>query len=190
MPWIALLCLGLVGACRFDADYSGATLRCSDDNCPSDLECRVVDDVPLCLEKRMDAAIDTPMTMDTPDARVPAMSCADPHVFATNGGSHMNTTMGRTSKIGAQCVSVVMNGPDAVHRINPGGGRTMLITIDATWQATAYLISPCPSSPCLQTMYAIPGNPISVTAIAGDNFVVVDSVSPTSSGDYTLTITF
>jgi hypothetical protein len=193
MPRIVLGCLLAVGACAFSGNYDGTRLTCSDGICPAGLECRPdIGPEGECREKRMDAAIDMPADMMTIiDAPPAALTCGDAGPFPATGGMSSNTTMSRTSKVAAQCVAQVMNGPDAVYKIDPGAGKQMSISIATTmgsYQVTAYVISPCPTTACLQNMYATPGNPINVTAIAGVQYIVVDSQFSAMSGPYTLTV--
>jgi hypothetical protein len=185
MPRIALVCLCLVGACRFDADYSGATVGCSDGICPAGLECR--EDV--CREPRRDAAIDMPMT-DAIDARQAALVCADPGVLGNMGGGDAKSTVGRPAVVNPTCNGSVMTGKEAVYKIAPGSGKQMLVSIANSFSgATAYVVQPCAAAACLTNMYATPTAPISLTTLAGDLFVVVDSNLSAAAGDYTLTVT-
>jgi hypothetical protein len=141
----------------------------------------------------MDAAVDMPgdtMMMDA-DAMPAALTCGDPGPFPPTGGMTSSTTVGRSSTVAAQCVAVVMNGPDAVYKIDPGAGKQVSISIATTmgsYQVAAYAVSPCPTTACLQNKYATPGNPITITAIAGVQYIVVDSQFSTGMGPYTLTV--
>lgn len=193
MPRIALVCLSLLlGACSFDADYSGGNYLCTgrENSCPLGLECRTVGDEKRCLE-RSDAAIDA-LDDAMPDARKAALNCADPGVIPPTGGGDMDTTVGRTPKVAPMCNGTVMTAVDAVYRITPGAGKQMLVdiaTTNASFSVTAYVTTACPSTACLTNMYAFPGNPISVTTLAGDHYIVVDSGISADSGPYTLAVT-
>jgi hypothetical protein len=191
MPRIALVCLCLVGGCSFDADYAGGVYRCSDGNCPDGLVCEPnLDGDKVCRKPRIDAGIDGPDDGIPPDAMKHALNCADPYPFPATGGSYSDTTANRTSKLGAQCFNGVMNGPDTFHVIEPGAGKQMLVDIAASYSAAAYVISSCTTTSCNGNTYATPGNPIMLTTLAGKSYIVVDSLIATSSGAYTLTISF
>jgi hypothetical protein len=199
MPRIALVCLGLVGGCSFDADYAGGTYACSletDPKCPSGLECR--DHV--CREPRLDAAIDTAMDdvmIDTPPTGQ-ALTCVDPGLL-TSGTAVSGTTVSRASLMSSFCTGGggVQNGPDAVYRITTATGGQLLVSI--TGNLNAYVITaatsgaPCMMSPntpaCLGGAVATMGNPISVAVGAGQYFVVVDNLNAGVAGPYTLTVT-
>ena len=191
MPRIALVCLGLVGGCFFDADYSGGTLTCRDGTCPSDLECRTDLMPPECRAPRQDAAVDTPM-MDVIDARLAALTCNDPGVLSMTGSTAMGTTEARSNTVAALCNGSVHNGFDAVYRIDAAAGKQLNITITApSFSATAYVVQPCGSgNGCVGNVYAQPNVPINVTVLAGGPpFVVVDSTFSAMSGAYTLNVT-
>src|SRR5690349_16389177 len=97
MPRNALVCLCLVGACRFDADYAGGGYRCSDNICPDPMVCEVdVNGDKVCRDRSMDAAIDTPRDMMI-DARPAALTCADPGILAPTGHTDTNTTAGKVN---------------------------------------------------------------------------------------------
>jgi hypothetical protein len=191
MPRIALAWLCLVGACSFDADYNGATLLCSDDKCPSGLECRSELTPPVCRPPRQDGGMDMPDDV-MPDAMPHALNCADPGPIGANGGMASDTTANRTNKVMPLCNGSMMLAADAVYEIEPGSGRQMLVSIETTasYSVVAYVTSQCPSTACLTNMYATPGNPISITTVAGPQYIVVDSTLSAMSGPYKLTITF
>ncbi len=187
MPWIALVCACLVGACSFDADYSGGMYRCTKDGkCPSGLKCS---DSKVCIagdDAGLDASSDA-----MSDARQAALTCADPGLLPATGGSDVNTTSGKSPKVSAQCNGTVMTAADTVYKIEPGAGKQMLVgitTTDSGFSVTAYVTTTCPSSACLTNAYATPGNPISITALAGPHYIVVDSGLSAASGPYTLDV--
>jgi hypothetical protein len=187
MPWIALVCACLVGACSFDADYSGGMYTCHDGKCPSGLKCS---DDKVCIAGD-DAGVDAWGDAMT-DARQAALTCADPGLLATTGGSDTNTTSGKSPKVSPQCNGTVMTGADAVYKIEPGSGKQMLVdiaTTDSGFSVTAYVTTTCPSSACLTNAYATPGNPISITTLAGPHYIVVDSGISAASGPYMLMVT-
>ena len=190
MPRIALVCLLAVGACRFEADYAGAMVHCeSDGKCPDDLECREDLDY-TCRPVRMDAAVDTPMMGDAIDARQAALVCADPGLLASTGGSDANSTAGRNAVLSPTCNAIAMTGKEAVYKITPGQGKQMLISIAGSFtNATAYAVQPCTANVCLETKYATPTSPISITTLASDMFIVVDSNLAAGMGNYQLTVT-
>lgn len=170
----------LVGGCFFEADYRG-TYACTDGRCPSGLTCvanTCVADSPT------DAAIDTPA-----DARVPAFNCADPAIIASPGGSISGDTTGKPMQLSSMCGGFVMNGREAVHRIDLAAGDQLLVAI--TGARKAYVIAACtvPAPACLGNTRAVENNPISVTPAAGPSFVIVDDENPASAGPYTLTLT-
>ncbi len=190
MPWNVALCVLALTGCVFSADYGGGTYRCSDGVCPAGLVCstdqRCVAALPIDAPPADgvgDAAI---------DARLAALTCADPGVIAAAGGAESGTTAGRSSTISASCGGFVMNGADAVYRLAvAAAGDSYLVGITGV---KAYVITPCsptPSTPvCLGNAFASPGNPISVSAaVAGPHFIVVDHESPATTGAFTLTVT-
>lgn len=194
MQRFAVLGIVLVGACFFDADYGSGAFKCSDGRCPSGLVCDT--DANRCVTRLdggpddADAPSDVPpdMPIDTMSA---ALTCVDPGVIATAGGTESGTTVGRTSTISASCGGSVMNGNDAVYRITAGAGDQYLVGITGV---KAYVIIPCSVSPatptCVGNAAASPGNPISFTAsVAGQHFIVVDHENPATSAAYTLTVT-
>lgn len=191
MPRIALVCLCLVGACSFDADYASGVYRCSDGNCPDGLVCEPnLDGDKVCRPPRMDAAIDMPVGDGMPDARAHSLNCADPEPLDPSGDTFMNTTANRTSKVAPQCFNGVMNGADAVHVVETTPGRQMLVDVAGYSGVAAYVISTCPTNACNGNKYATAGDPITVTTLAGKNYVVVDSLLAPANGAYTLTVSF
>ena len=169
--------------CSFEADYRGGNFACRDGRCPSGLECRAE----LCVAPVDDGGMDS----DTPiDSRQAALTCADPGVVT--GGSYDGTTVGRPATMSSMCDGFVMNGKDAVYRIEIGAGDSLLVSIDEGARK-AYVIATCvpaPNSPaCLGGNVATLGNPISVTPAVGPAFVVVDDDNPSATGTYTLTLT-
>jgi hypothetical protein len=199
MPRIALLVLCVLGGCSFEADYAGGVYRCSDQQskCPLGMVCQPnLDNDLVCQPERMDAAVDVPgmgdgMPIDGPPKH--DLNCPDPQPLV-NGVSFTETTKDRTNKVHPSCFNGVMNGLDAVHIISPGtAGIPMLVKVEAGFAATAYVLSACGGqAACNGNNYATPGNSISVTSLAGPHYIIVDSVYPTttSSGEYTLTVSF
>jgi hypothetical protein len=195
MPRIALVCLLLVGACRFDADYTGATVRCSDEMCPAGLECREVDGHKVCLEKRMDAAIDMPadtMGMDADGNPGVALTCVDPGIL-TSGQPVSGNTTPRMNLMTSFCGGGVQNAYDAVYRITTTApNKQLLVSINSS--LSAYVLNACMQTPntaaCLGSNPANQGNPINVAAAAAGNYwVVVDNLNAGIMGPYTLTVT-
>lgn len=190
MPWIALLCLGLVGACSFDADYTSGTYSCSDNKCPSGLVCQAN----MCVAERRDAAVDVVDTMpgDATDAQMPELSCAVPGMLSTTGGMASGTTTGHMNNLFPQCNGFVMNGLDAVYSISPMPGKQMTVTIataSGSYMVAAYVTSPCMATACVSTQYATPGNSKTYTTVAGTQYIIVDSTIAGQSGPFTLTVT-
>ena len=191
MPWNVALCVLVMAGCVFSADYGGGRYRCSDGVCPDGLVCatdqRCVASPPIdAPTSDGDAAVDA-----TVDARLAALTCADPGLVPTAGSAEMGTTVGRTSTISSSCSGFVMNGNDAVYRLTvAAAGDMYLIGITGV---KAYVIAPCSTTPatpvCIGNAFASAGNPISVTLAAGPHFIVVDHESPATSGAYTLTVT-
>ncbi len=186
MPRIAAAWALVVGACSFDASYGGRTYTCSDGVCPSGLVCKQDTCVaPGSGGGSADAAV---------DARPYALTCSDPEPVASTGGTFTGTTAGRSNLVTASCSGGVMNGNDAVYRFDATLGDQLTIAITASYSASVYVIAPCtvaPATPaCLGSAAGTPGNPLAFTApTTGPQFIVVDSINPTTSGSYTLTIT-
>ena len=194
MPRIALVCLLLVGACRFDADYSGANVRCSDDMCPAGLECRVVDGQKVCREPRMDAAVDMPGDMSDADGNPGvALTCADPGIL-TSGQTVSGNTTARMNLMTSFCGGGVQNAFDAVYRITTTAPNKQLLVNISNSSLSAYVLNACMQQPntaaCLGSNPANQGNPINVAAAAAANYwVVVDNLNAGLVGPYTLTVT-
>jgi hypothetical protein len=191
MPRIVLACVPfLVGACLFKANYEGGDLACSDGRCPAGLACHAdgrcgppIDAAARDATDASDASI---------DARVEALTCADPGIIAGTGGMKTGTTAGRTSRMSASCGGFVNNGPDAVHRITLPAGT--MVTVAITGTLKAYVIAGCveqPSTPvCYGNARATSSVPLTISPAAGDSFIVVDEENPGASGAaYTLTVT-
>lgn len=179
MHGIALLVVGaaLLAGCIFDASYDGGRFTCSDNVCPAALTC--VDGV--CVAR--DAG-----TLD--DARQAALTCADPGVLPSAGGTTTGTTVNRVATVSAMCGGFIMNGADAVYRIDLPAGAQLLV--DIAGGRKAYVLSACmpaPATPtCLTSTLATAGNPLAVSPAEGASFIVVDDESPATSS-YTLTVT-
>jgi hypothetical protein len=183
MPRIAWLCVAvLVGACSFDAKYTGGHFKCSDGVCPSGLTCIAG----MCgTAGSADAMI---------DARMTAHTCADPEPVPVTGGTFSGVTTGRSNTVTASCAGSVMNGPDAVFRLDATIGDPITVAITGSYPVSAYAIAPCTVAPgtpaCIGNAAATAGNPLAFTAaFTGAHYLVVDGVNPALSGDYTLTVT-
>jgi len=175
--------VGALGACSFEADYGGGTYTCSDGRCPSGLVCMAnacVD--PTALDGGMDGPTDG-------DARIPAPTCADPGIVTSPGGTETGTTANHPMNLSSMCGGFVMNGREAVYRIDLVAGDSLLVAI--TGARKAYVIAQCvtPAPACLGNALATDGNPLSVTPAAGPSFVIVDDENPANDGTYTLTLT-
>ena len=195
MPWIALVVLGVLGGCSFEADYAGGVYRCSDQQskCPSGMDCLPnLDNDLVCQPKRMDASIDVPgmgdgMQIDAPPPHM--LNCDDPQPL-TNSVAFTGTTTQRSNKVSATCLNRTMLGLDAIHAITPGAGKMMQVAVTATHAATAYVISACPQSTCNGNIYATTATAANVYTLAGPHYIVVDSAASNVFGDYTVTVQF
>lgn len=190
MPWNVALCVLVFAGCVFSADYGGGRYRCSDGSCPDGLVCTADEHcvAPTAIDaSTSDAAPDAMI-----DARLAALTCADPGVIPVTGGAEPGTTVGRSSSISASCGGFVMNGADAVYRLTVAtAGDMYLIGITGV---KAYVITPCSTTPatpaCLGNAFAAAGNPISITTTAaGPHYIVVDHESPATTAAYTLSVT-
>ena len=189
MPWNSLCCaVVLVGGCWFDADYRGGHFTCTDGVCPADLVCRAA----VCVAPG--PAIDAAIAIDAVaavDARVAAATCADPMPFPAAGGTLTGDTSARGNTVTASCAGFVMNGKDAVYRIDTAAGDHLLVAITGALQA--YVIAPCAAVPgtpvCLGNAVASAGNPIDVATAGGAQFIIVDDANPATSGAYAVTVT-
>lgn len=169
--------VALFSGCSFAADYGGGTYTCSDGKCPSGLSCVAE----VCVDPTMiDAPVDLPI-----DEAVHALTCADPGAIAL-GGSESGTTTGKPSNLGSMCGGFVMNGKEAVYKIELTGSA---VVVGVTGQRKAYVIAQCvvPAPACLGNAFATEGNPISVTPAVGASFIVVDDENPANDGSYTVT---
>lgn len=193
MPRIALVCLCLlVGACSFDADYSGGTYYCSGGaRCPSGLECRGdLPGKPECREPRRDAAIDALDDDAMPDARQALLTCGDPGVLPIAGDTVTGSTANRTNMVAPLCSGSMMFGFDAVYRLDVAAGKQVTLNVAASHAATAYIVQPCVSNMgCVGNTYAFPNSPATITVLAGGPpFIVVDSGLAAAAGMYTLDV--
>jgi hypothetical protein len=192
MPRIALVVLGVLGGCSFDANYADGAYRCSDNICPDDLVCVLnLDGDYVCREPFRDAAVDAPgdgvIVVDGPPAHM--LNCDDPQPL-TNDEPYADSTKARTNKLSTTCTNQVMYGYDRVHVITPGAGKYMTVTIDAAHAATAYVLSACPQTACNGNVYATPSVPRMVYTLAGPHYIVVDSLAANVNGPYTLTVSY
>ena len=191
MPWIGCagvtLAMGaLLAGCSFHGDYAGGHYRCSDGICPSGL---------VCIAKECVVPADAGAGSDAhADARMPALTCADPGLFPAGGGTTSGATAPSRNTIDGMCGGTVLNGDDAVYRVTTTAGDHVRVSISGSgFPAAAYVIAPCQPSPnvpaCEGNMLATASTPIDVTpASTGAHYVVVDAVNPTDHGTYTLTV--
>jgi hypothetical protein len=181
MPRFVAVCVAIfVGGCSFEADYSGGGFACNDGRCPAGLDCiENVCRIPI------DAAPDD--AEDAPDAREPALTCADPGILT--GDTVMGDTTNKPMVLSSMCGGFVMNGRETVYSITVGAGDSLRVAI--TGARKAYVIATCtvPAPACLGNTRAVDGLPITVTPAAGDAFVIVDDENPANTGAYTLTVT-
>lgn len=190
MPRIASICVPvLVGACTFDAVYTGGHYTCSDNKCPSGYTCSPSKQCVL-PDAGGSGSVDAPI--DAPQA---ALTCSDPGTFGPTGGSASgDTSPPRTNTVTASCGGFVMNGRDAVYKFDAAIGQQVTVSIAASYAANAYVIAPCtvaPATPACETnAYATPGNPLAFSAPATTTyFLVVDDGNAALSGTYTVTLT-
>lgn len=185
MPRILLV---LLAGCSFEAEY-GPGVRCeSDGRCPDGLFCHFG----VCGPNRtLDGGIDAPPADAMVDARLAALTCADPGVVPAGGGSSAGTTAGRSSLVSAMCNGSIMNGGDAVYRIDLAAPAMLLVAI--TGGREAYVLASCEPAPatpvCTGSMAATEGNPIAPSLPAGTHFIVVDDATAGSTGSYSLDVT-
>jgi hypothetical protein len=179
MPRLLACAIGFLGGCLFEADYRG-TYACTDGRCPSGL---------TCVANACVSEVPTDGPVDTVDAREPALTCADPGVIASAGGTAIATTIDHPTQLSSMCDGFVMNGREAVYRIELAAGDQLLVSI--TGARKAYVIAQCvtPAPACLGNSLATAGNPIAVTPAAGPSFVIVDDENPAAAGEFTLTLT-
>ena len=184
MPRLIALAFALVasGACRFDADYTGGTYRCSDGVCPAGLVCSAAE---VC-EPPGDAAA-------SPDAPSAALTCADPGELSAGVTVFDGTTVGGINHVSGSCDLSIYNGPDDVYRATVAAGADLEVQITGETTVRAYVITACVPNPqtpaCVGDMVAQPGFALALTDLpAGDVYVLVDEVNPAGGTDYTLTV--
>ena len=185
MPRSLAVCAAIfLGGCFFEADYAGGSYTCNDGRCPSGLTCNA--------DRRCvlggDAGLDADAAIDAPRS---ALTCADPGLIASAGGSASGTTVGRGATVSSVCGGFVMNGRDAAYRIELAAGQQLLVVIEGGRKA--YVLASCqpvPATPaCVGNARATMGNPLSVMPAAGPSFVIVDDENPASESTYVLTLT-
>lgn len=179
MPRFALAFM-LLPACFFDADYAHVHVTCDDGVCPTGLSC-----VQRVCTTPVDAALGSG-DADGDAAPMHALTCADP---GDATGTITGTTAGHPSLLATMCASGVYNGPESVYRIQ--GPRSITIGIDGSgsYSPVAYVIGACSSFPtCESNMAATTASPMTISLTSGMHFVVVDGLSPSDSGMYTLHI--
>jgi hypothetical protein len=179
--------LVLLASCGFDADYSGGRFTCSDGKCPAGQTCVANE----CVVPHDAGADDADAAID---ARPAMLLCTDPGILPAGGGTAMGTTNMRNNTVDSLCNSLVMNGPDAVYRVNAALGAHIGITVSGSYPVRGYVIAPCVVSPntqgCVGNMFATQTAPISVTTtFAGEHYIIVDGENAGLSGTYTLTVT-
>ena len=184
-----MLASALLAGCAFRGDYAGGTYRCSDGKCPRGLLCNAAK---LCVAPG-DAGAGSDAARG--DAHMAALTCADPGLLPAAGGTVNGSTATHANNVTGMCGGSVLNGFDAVYRIaTTASADHVHVTIAGSggFPAVAYLIAPCQAKPnvpaCEGNMLATSTTAIDLTPFVGDHFVVVDAVSPTDSGAYTLTV--
>lgn len=184
MPrFLLALTLFVVGACSFDAKYSEGVPCGSDQRCPSGLICHQG----ACLSM---IPIDMPLDEMPPEGPPPALTCADPGIIPSTGGTANGTTAGGTSKMSSLCSGTQHLGADRVYKIMMNGQQ---LRVSITGMRKAYVILACTESPntpnCLGATRATEGNPIVVTTAVGPAFIVVDDDIAAAQGTYSITLT-
>lgn len=185
--------MAALAGCVFDSELRGGTYRCSDGVCPADLVCdadqRCVSAPPVdaLVADGPDAPLDAPA-----DARLAALTCADPGLLPAAGGSASGTTVGRSSLVSASCGGFILNGADAVHRIPVAVGERVLVSVTGLKAYVLVTCTPSPGTPlCVGNALAAPGDPLQTAPAAanGAYFIVVDHEAPATTGPYTLDVT-
>jgi hypothetical protein len=188
----ACLVLMLTNACIFDANYTGGQYTCTDGKCPSGLVCSTP--TKTCL-RPIDASVPDTVHDAMLDARIAALTCADPGIVTGTGGTFMGSTAAQvSSSSSSMCSGAFQNGKDAVFRVSITAGQHLMVSVSTTtggYPVNAYVIASCPANntpACEGTVAAAAGSPINLTPTAGQHFVVVDNPNPALSGNYTLTL--
>jgi hypothetical protein len=190
MPrFVVLVVVGFFnGGCWFSADYR-AGVPCRDHVCPSSLSC--VADVCVDQVPHDGAGSDAPPGDAKPDAPSHALTCADPQPLAS-GVAVTGTTSGHPNSVGATCNAVVMNGFDAVYKLDATLGQTLTITASsADYPIAAYAVAPCTmTTSCTGNTYATQTTAATITIPATTTyFIVVDGINAGLAGGYTMTAT-
>lgn len=185
MPRIAALVALASGGCWFSADYKGGAYKCSDGVCPSGLAC----------------VAGTCVAPGAPDAKkgpidaMAALTCGDPGPLA-RGASVVasGSTSGGTNHVSAMCGAVIMNGPDAIYRVDAALGDKLDVSITGDSVVRAYVVATCPAPPATPTceggVFTEPGLAalMETGLAAGPHYVVVDSENAALGGSYSVTV--
>ncbi|MBX3158936.1 MAG: hypothetical protein KF773_23420 [Deltaproteobacteria bacterium] len=182
-PILAAAAAALLGGCFFDADYGqGAKITCTDGRCPDGLACNP--------DRTCGPPGDGPPP-DTADLDAPAarLTCADPGILPATGATVTGSTSDRMTNSAATCGGFVMNGRDAVYRIDLA--TSPQLTISLTGERKAYLVTTCGAGTptCVGNAFATASAPLTISPGAGSTFIVVDDENPLGAGPYTLTVT-
>lgn len=181
---VAAICAAALAGCFFSADYGSGNFTCTDNVCPADFECIAGH----CQRIRHDAGPPIDMMID---ARLPALTCADPGAIPATGGMADGTTVGRSNTVASACGGFVFNGKDAIYKIDLTAGK--MLHVDVKGGRKAYVIAACIVSPntpaCIGNTVALPGSPITVTPAAGPSFIIVDDENPANASAYMLDVT-
>ncbi|MFT3691824.1 MAG: hypothetical protein QM831_01700 [Kofleriaceae bacterium] len=184
--WI--LIVGLSNGCWFDPHYTSGQTTCPDGVCPSGLSC--VSNVCVVPGDGSNTVHDGPADTTHDSSEPPHdLTCTDPGTFVADS-TVTGTTAGRMNEIMSLCGGTVMNGADAIYKINATLGQHVTLTPHASYAITAYLIAPCAANTaCTGNLYATDTTPAVITIPATtDYFIVVDSNLAAESGAYSLTI--
>lgn len=193
MPRFGLvLIVGLSNACWFDAHYQSGQATCPDGDCPTGLVCNA--DHVCVTTPGGDGSGGVHDASDAPphDSTEPPhdLTCTDPGTFVADS-TVTGSTAGRTNEIKASCAGSVMNGTDAIYKINATVGQHVILTPHSSaFAVTAYLISPCAEfASCIGNVYATDTTPQAIAIPAStDYFIVVDSNLAAEAGAYSLAI--
>jgi len=188
MPYDAVVrwpVLCVLASCGFDANYANGHFTCSDGKCPTGQ---------VCVANECVSPHDGGPDADAIDARQAALLCTDPGILPAGGGTANGSTGApRTNTVSSLCNGLVMNGPDAVYRVDAPVGNHIGVTVAGSYPVRGYVIAPCvtvPATPaCIGNVFATATAPISVVApTAGQYFIILDGENAGLSGSYTLTV--
>ncbi|MEC8022476.1 MAG: calcium-binding EGF-like domain-containing protein, partial [Myxococcota bacterium] len=93
-----------------------------------------------------------------------------------------------------ECAGYTTLGPDVVHSMFASSSTTYKITLDSDFYSTVYVLSDCetPNASCLvgtESFTATSKEVLFTPPATGTYYLIVDSYTPLSTGDFTLTVT-